>query len=213
LEREAGVITLLVVDDHPSVRLGVTDMLRDAGMDVLDTTATAADALASLARSQPQVAIVDLRLTDRDGAELCRLIRQRWPAVACLVYSAGDDVDLIFDAINAGVSGMVYKGSPTSELVDAVGVVAAGGEVFPDDLPDRLIEAIRSRTRMERPELLSSREEKVLALLGEGRSNREIATQLKLAEKTVRNHVSSVLRKLGLHDRTQAALYAQRRHT
>jgi two-component system response regulator DevR len=202
---------VLVVDDHPALRLSVVQLLDEAGFDVIADVATAAEALSTLAGQQPDVAVVDLRLANTDGAALCRSIKERWPSVACLVYSAGEDFDLIADAINAGAAGMVFKGRPVAELVDAVRVVAAGGESFPNELPDRVVEAIHSRTRKARAEPLTSQEEKILILLGEGHSNLEIAERLALAEKTVRNHVSHLLGKLGLRDRTQAALYAARR--
>lgn len=205
------MIEVVLVDDHPSIRLGVTELLRDAGMDVVGEAATAAEGIERVEQKSPDVAIVDLELPDENGAALVRSIKARFPSVACLVYSAGANVDVITDAIAAGAAGFVSKGSRSADLVEAVRVVAAGGETFPSELTDRLVDTLRDRSRAVPIEELSAQEDKVLILLGEGLSNREIADRLRLAEKTVRNHVSKLLRKLGLRDRTQAALYAVRR--
>ena len=205
------MIQVILIDDHPSVRLGLKELLRASGISVVGEAATAVEGIAVAERTRPTLAIVDLRLPDGDGAVLCRAIRTRFPNVACLVYSGGDDPRLIADAVLGGANGVVFKGSPTSELISAIEIVAGGGEFFAPELSDQLVESFRARSRPGQNDKLSEQEEKILSLLADGLSNQEIADRLELAEKTVRNHVSSLLRKLGLRDRTQAALYAQRR--
>jgi DNA-binding NarL/FixJ family response regulator len=202
---------VVLIDDHPSLRVGVMGVLEQAGFALVGEAATAADGIALVEREAPDVAIIDLRLPDDDGASVCRSIKARCPDVACLVFSAGDDVGMVADAITAGATGFVFKESTPAGLVSAINVVAGGGETFPEEVADRLIETLRSRSVAGRGSELTAQENTILTLLVEGMSNREVATRMEIAEKTVRNHMTSLLRKLGLRDRTQAALYESRR--
>ena len=204
-------IRLVLIDDHPSLRLGVKAVLEQAGFTLVGEAETAAEGVALVEREEPDVAIVDLRLPDDDGASVCRSIKARCPEVACLIFSAGDDVGMVADAITAGAAGVVFKESLPAQLVAAIGVVAGGGETFPQEVSDLLVESLHVRSAVDRGAELTTQENDILTLLGQGLSNNDIAERMRLAEKTVRNQMSTVLRKLGLRDRTQAALYESRR--
>lgn len=208
----AGVtVRVFLVDDHPVVRTGLREYLQASeDIEVVGEAASVATALECIPDSRPDVALVDLRLPGTDGVELVRTLRAGRPAVACLIFSGTDDARLIAEAIAAGASGFVLKGSHPEELVAAILEVASGGEVLPDRLVKMIVSELRASGRTAPVGNLTPQQRNVLSLLREGLSNREIAHRLGVAEKTVRNQVSLLLARLGMRDRTQAALYAER---
>ena len=208
-------ITVFLVDDHEVVRLGLAQMLAgQPDIQVVGEASTAADALTRVRTVRPQVVLLDVRLPDRDGIAVCRELRATvTPPPACLVLTSFTDDQPLFDAVDAGAAGFLLKEVGGNGLVNAVRVVAAGGSL----LDPRMTPAVLERLRRGRPEpderyaALTARERRILDLIGEGLTNRQIGSQLHLAEKTVKNHVTTLLRKLGLQRRTEAAAYAARR--
>jgi two-component system, NarL family, response regulator DevR len=191
------------------VRRGIADLLdREPDLDVVGEAGDATRALARIAAIVPDVAILDVRLPDRDGIELCREIRSRHPEVRCLILTAYDDDEAAMSAVLAGAAGYVLKNITGSTLVDDVRSVAAGRSLLPAAVTRRVAAGAADEDRTDaRYGSLNLRERQVLALIAEGRTNRQIGDELKLAEKTVKNYVSGLLRKLGLERRTQAAVY------
>jgi DNA-binding NarL/FixJ family response regulator len=204
-------IRVLLVDDHEVVRRGVRDLLDgERGIDVVAEAGTVAEALTVAAARKPDVAVVDIRLPDGDGVALCRRLRATEGGPRCLVLTAFDDERVILDAIDAGVSGYLLKQVRGQDLVTAVREVAAGHSLLDPVTTARVLDKMRSHEPDELANL-TDRERKVLELLGEGLTNRQIAERLFLAEKTVKNYVTSVLAKLGMQRRTQAVAWVARR--
>jgi DNA-binding NarL/FixJ family response regulator len=204
-------IRVLLVDDHEVVRRGVRDLLdNERDIDVVAEAGTVAEALTVAAARKPDVAVVDIRLPDGDGVGLCRKLRAAPDAPRCLVLTAFDDERVILDAIDAGVSGYLLKQVRGQDLVTAVREVAAGHSLLDPVTTARVLDRMRAHDTDELANL-TERERKVLELLGEGMTNRQIAERLFLAEKTVKNYVTSVLAKLGMQRRTQAVAWVARR--
>jgi DNA-binding NarL/FixJ family response regulator len=200
---------VFLVDDHEIVRRGVADLLdREPDLEVVGEAADASHALARIAATRPDVAILDVRLPDGDGIELCREVRSRHPEIGCLILTAYDDDEAAMSAVLAGAAGYVLKNINGSKLVDDVRAVAAGRSLLQAGVTRRVAAAATEEDRADpRYGSLNLRERQVLALIAEGRTNRQIGDELRLAEKTVKNYVSGLLRKLGLERRTQAAVY------
>ncbi len=220
------LIRVFVVDDHEVVRRGVAEMLGHAGdIEIVGEAATAAQALARIRAVRPDVVVLDVRLPDGDGPSVCRDLRTTLvPAPAFLFFTSYADHSALFAAVDAGASGFLLKEVNRLGLVDAVRRVAAGGSM----LDPRLMPAVLDRLRHGRPELghdlvdscpdqrastLTAREHLILELISEGLTNRQIGIRLHLAEKTVKNNVTTLLRKLGFSRRTEAAAYAARHPT
>jgi DNA-binding NarL/FixJ family response regulator len=204
-------IRVLLVDDHEVVRRGVRDLLdSERDIDVVAEAGTVAEALTVAAGRKPDVAVVDIRLPDGDGVALCRKLRAAQDGPRCLVLTAFDDERVILDAIDAGVSGYLLKQVRGQDLVTAVREVAAGRSLLDPVTTARVLDRMRASETDELANL-TERERKVLELLGEGLTNRQIAERLFLAEKTVKNYVTSVLAKLGMERRTQAVAWVARR--
>ncbi|MFC8448653.1 response regulator [Kitasatospora sp. NPDC057223] len=211
--REAGQpVRVFLLDDHEVVRRGVRDLLgAEADIEVVGEGGTCAEALARVPALRPQVAVLDVRLPDGDGVTVCRELRDRMPGLACLMLTSFDDDDALLDAIMAGAAGYVLKQVKGADLVGAVRTVASGQSMLDPATTRRLMESLRhhdesgSEAALAR---LTPREREILALVGEGRTNREIGQELYLAEKTVKNHVSRLLAKLGVERRLQAAVIA-----
>ncbi|HEY4455928.1 MAG TPA: response regulator transcription factor [Pseudonocardiaceae bacterium] len=204
-------IRVLLVDDHEVVRRGVRDLLDgERDIDVVAEAGTVAEALTVAAARKPDVAVVDIRLPDGDGVALCRRLRSEPDGPRCLVLTAFDDERVILDAIDAGVSGYLLKQVRGQDLVTAVREVAAGHSLLDPVTTARVLHKMRAHEPDELANL-TDRERKVLELLGEGLTNRQIAERLFLAEKTVKNYVTSVLAKLGMQRRTQAVAWVARR--
>jgi DNA-binding NarL/FixJ family response regulator len=199
------------VDDHEIVRRGLKELLTDEGFDVIGEAGTAAEALVRVRALRPDVAILDARLPDGSGIDVCRDVRSADPSIACLILTSYDDDDALFAAIMAGAAGYVLKQVHGTDLVDAIRRVAAGQSLLDPAVTARVLERLREGPRRDpRLSTLTDQERRVLDLVAEGLTNRQIGTRLGLAEKTVKNYVSSLLAKLGLASRTQAAIYATR---
>jgi DNA-binding NarL/FixJ family response regulator len=210
-------ITVFLVDDHEVVRVGLAQMLAgQPDIRVVGEASTAADALTRVRTVRPQVVLLDVRLPDRDGTAVCRELRATvTPPPACLILTSFTDDQPLFDAVEAGAAGFLLKEVSGSGLVEAVRIVAAGGSMLDPRMTPAVLERLR-RGRSEPDEryaTLTARERRILELIGEGMTNRQIGSQLHLAEKTVKNHVTMLLRKLGLQRRTEAAAYAARRRS
>jgi len=203
-------IAVFLLDDHEIVRRGVRDLLEaEPDIMVVGEAGTASSALARIPALKPDVAVLDVRLPDGDGVSVCREIRSRMPEVACLMLTSFGDDEALFDAIMAGAAGDVLKQIRGTDLVDAVRRVASGQSMLDPAVTQRVLERIRSG--VEAPNELKSlteQERRILMHVAEGLTNREIAAKMFLAEKTVKNYVSSLLAKLGLERRTQAAVLA-----
>lgn len=203
-------IRVFLVDDHEIVRRGLADLLADEqDMEIAGEAASVSEALARVPGSGADVAVLDVRLPDGNGVELCRELLSVVAGLRCLMLTSYADDEALFNAIMAGASGFVLKQVLGSDIVSAVRTVGMGGSL----LDSRTTAALMSRIRRERVEAdpvssLSEQEKAVFELIGEGMTNREIAERLFLAEKTVKNYVSRLLGKLGMQRRTQAAVLA-----
>jgi len=195
------------MDDHEIVRRGLRDLLESEGeFEVVGEAATAAQALARVPALKPQVAVLDMRLPDGDGVSVCRELRSRMPELACLMLTSFSDDEALFDAILAGASGYLLKQVGGTDLVGAVRTVAAGGSLLDPKLTAAVMARLRAGVRKDPLEALTAQERRILDLIGEGLTNRQIGERLFLAEKTVKNYVSSLLSKLGIERRVQAAV-------
>lgn len=204
-------IEVLLVDDHEVVRRGLRELLSDEpDIEVVAEASSADEALAVAMHVEPDVAVVDVRLGDGDGVSLCRELRSKPNPPQCLVLTAFDDEEAMVGAIMAGASGYLLKQVRGQDVVNAVREVAAGRSLLDPLTTARVLDKIRHPPQDELSQL-TERERSVLALIGDGLSNREIAERLFLAEKTVKNYVTSVLAKLGMQRRTQAAAWVARR--
>ena len=207
-------IRVFLLDDHEVVRRGVRELLEvdsQGEIEVVGEAGTADEALRRLPAVRPDVAVLDVRLPDGDGVEVCREIRSNHPEVRCLMLTSFADDEALFDAIMAGAAGYVLKQVRGHDLVDNVTRVAAGQSLLDPNVTATVLERLR-RGPEEDPGAphLTDQERKILDLLAEGLTNRQIGERLYLAEKTVKNYVSNLLMKLGMHRRTEAAVYATR---
>jgi DNA-binding NarL/FixJ family response regulator len=205
----SDVITVVLVDDHEIVRRGVRDLLAgDPGIDVVGEAGTVADALALVPALRPDVAVLDVRLPDGDGVTLCRDLRSAMPELRVLMLTSFADDDALYDSILAGAAGYVLKRINGDELLDAVRTVGAGGSLLDPAVTGQVLDRLRHPPEKDtRLASLTEQERRVLDLVTDGLTNREIATEMFLAEKTVKNYVSSVFAKLGMQRRSQAAVY------
>jgi two-component system response regulator DevR len=206
----APMVRVFLLDDHEVVRRGVAEMLEaERDLTVVGEASTAAEALTRVPAVRPDVAVLDVRLPDGDGVSVCRELRSRLPDLRCLMLTSFADDDALFDAIMAGASGYVLKQIRGTDLVDAVRMVASGQSLLDPRTTARVLDRMRMAAENNGPiAMLSEQERTVLALIGEGLTNREIGERMFLAEKTVKNYVSHLLAKLGMQRRTQAAILA-----
>ena len=205
-------LRVFLVDDHEVVRRGVRDLLEvEDDLAVVGEAGTVAEALQRVPSTHPDVVVVDVRLPDGNGVELCRQLRSSDDAPACLMLTSFDDDEALFDSIVAGAAGYVLKQVKGHDIVDAVRRVGAGESLIDAAMSARLMDRLR-RGPDEDPRLagLSPQERRILDLLADGLTNRQIAAEMFLAEKTVKNYVSNLLAKMGMHRRTEAAVYAAR---
>ena len=209
---EPESITVFLLDDHEIVRRGIRDLLEAEGdIVVVGEASTADQAVGRVHALDPDVAVLDVRLEEGNGIEACRDIRSLHPRTACLILTSFADDEALFQAILAGAAGYLLKQIRTNDLVDAVRRVAAGQHLLDPTVTARVLERIRKgNPQDERLARLTEQERKVLELVAEGLTNRQIGDRLHLAEKTVKNYVTSVLSKLGMTRRTEAAVYAVR---
>ncbi|MCP9993715.1 MULTISPECIES: response regulator [Streptomyces] len=207
-------VKVFLLDDHEVVRRGVHDLLNDEpDITVVGEAATVEQALIRVPALRPDVAVLDVRLPDGDGVTVCRELRSRMPDLACLMLTSFDDEEALLDSIMAGAAGYVLKQIQGSDLVTAVRTVARGQSLLDASATAKLMARLRSAGEQpaEEPDVLpglTDREREILDLIGEGLTNRQIGQRLYLAEKTVKNHISRLLSKLGVERRVQAAVIA-----
>ena len=213
-EPEPGTrqIRVFLLDDHEIVRRGVRELLESSpDITIVGEAGTASSALARIPPLHPDVAVLDVRLPDGDGITVCRDIRSRMPEVACLMLTSFGDDQAIFDAIMAGAAGYVLKQIRGTDLVGAVRTVAAGQSLLDPQAASRVMRHMREQAARTDPLAgLTGQERRILELIGEGLTNRQIGERMFLAEKTVKNYVSALFAKMGMERRTQAAAYAAR---
>ncbi|WP_083396243.1 response regulator transcription factor [Frigoribacterium sp. MCBA15_019] len=199
--------SVFLVDDHEVVRGGVAHLIDSHDdLDVVGEAGTAAQALVRIAATLPDVAVLDVRLPDSSGIDLCRDIRSAHPGIQCLMLTAFDDDQASVAAVLAGAAGYVLKDIRGDRLIDSIRTVARGGSLVDPQMSRRVVASITDGPRA--PDVaLTKREHDVLELIAEGMTNRQIGEVLGLAEKTVKNYVSGLLRSLGMERRTQAAVY------
>ncbi|MBV2363399.1 response regulator [Streptomonospora nanhaiensis] len=205
---ESTPIRVFLVDDHEVVRRGVAAMLEGEGdMVVVGEAGTAEQAIARIPLAAPDVAVLDVRLPGGSGVSVCREIRSGHPEIACLMLTSFADDEALYDAVMAGAAGYVLKQIHGADLVGAVRTVAAEGSLLDPASAGRMLDRLREGPPEPDPLAeLSPQERQILDLIGEGLTNRQIGERLYLAEKTVKNYVSSLLSKLDLQRRTQAAI-------
>ena len=205
-------IRVFLLDDHEVVRQGLRALLESAGdIEVVGESGLATEAAARIPTLRPDVAVLDARLPDGSGIEVCRTVRAVDPTIRTLILTSHDDDEALFAAIMAGAAGYVLKEITGQDLVGAVRLVAAGNSLIDPALTARVLERIRNGPATA-PELegLTEQELRLLGLIAEGLTNRQIGERMFLAEKTVKNYVSALFAKLGMERRTQAAAYAAR---
>jgi len=203
---------VFLLDDHEIVRRGVRELLEaDGDLIVVGEAGTAEDALTHIPATRPDVAVLDVRLPDGDGIEVCRDIRSRHPEVNCLILTSYADDEALFSAILAGAAGYVLKQIRGTDLVDAIRRVAQGQSLLDPVVTARVLERLRNPPAPDDDlSKLTDQERRILDLIAEGLTNRLIGERMYLAEKTVKNYVSNVLMKLGMSRRSEAAAYAAR---
>ncbi len=205
-------IRVFILDDHELVRRGLSDLLGAApDIDIVGEAGTAADALHRIPAAKPDVALLDGRLPDGSGVDVCRDIRSNDPHVRCIILTSYDDDEALFAAVMAGAAGYLLKEIGGTSLVDAIRQVAAGRSLMDPAVTARLLDRLRHPVQPD-PLVasLTARERDILALITDGCTNRQIGETLFLAEKTVKNYVSGLLAKLGMERRTQAAVFGAR---
>ena len=208
-----GIVRVYLLDDHEVVREGLRALLESHDdIEVVGDSGSAVEAASRIPALRPDVAVLDARLPDGSGIEVCRTVRAIDPSIHGLILTSYDDDEALFSAIMAGASGYVLKQIRGSDLVDAVRQVAAGNSLIDPSMTATVLERVRHPAAAVAPELaeLTEQELKLLGLIAEGLTNRQIGERMFLAEKTVKNYVSSILAKLGLERRTQAAVLASR---
>lgn len=205
------MIRVFLVDDHEIVRRGIADLINaEPDLEVVGEAARAARTLGRIAATRPDVAVLDVRLPDGSGVDLCRSIRSALPDTRCLMLTAFDDDEASRAAVIAGASGYVLKDIRGQNLIAGIRAVAAGRSLLRPGIAARVVESATAGDASH-PDALSLRERQVLELIAQGLTNRQIGERLDLAEKTVKNYVSGLLAKLGLERRTQAAVYGATR--
>lgn len=207
-------IRILIADDHEVVRIGLAALLDgQPGLQVVAQAESGDEAVRLARRHRPDVVVMDIRMPNGSGIDACRTITAEMEGMPVIMLTSHADSEALFDAIDAGASGYVLKRIGTTELIDAVRTVAGGGSLLDPTMTRRVLDRLRNASRVEEAGAfseLTDQERRVLAIIADGATNREIAERMGLAEKTVRNYVSSILAKLTLASRSQAAAYAIR---
>ena len=205
----AMVTRVFLLDDHEVVRRGLRDLLgSEDDLEIVGEAGTAEEAYGRIPATSPNVAVLDVRLPDGDGVEVCREIRSRHPEIACIMLTSVADDDAVYAAIMAGAAGYMLKQVRGTELVDCIRRVAAGASLLDPSVTTRVLERLRHRDDKDELGSLTDQERNILDLVAEGLTNRQIGERMFLAEKTVKNYVSNILAKLGMSRRTEAAVYA-----
>lgn len=202
---------VFLLDDHEVVRRGLRELLEsEYDLVVVGEAGTAEEAYRRIPATSPDIAVLDVRLPDGDGVEVCREIRSSHPEIACLILTSYADDEALFSAIMAGAAGYVLKQVRGTDLVDGIRRVARGESLLDPRVTARVLERVRRNDEPEELASLTNQERRILDLIAEGLTNRQIGERMYLAEKTVKNYVSNLLAKLGMSRRTEAAVYAAR---
>jgi two-component system response regulator DevR len=205
--------TVFLVDDHEIVRRGILELIEaEPDLTVIGEAATARQALGRIGATLPDVAVLDVKLPDRSGIDVCREVRAAYPSVRCLILTAFDDDKANYAAVLAGASGYVLKDIRGQNLIESIRRVAKGHSLIDPSMTRRIVAQINETQSASPHSDLTMRERQVLELIADGLTNRQIGERLQLAEKTVKNYVSTLLTKLGMERRTQAAVYGARLH-
>jgi len=209
---EVTAIRVFLLDDHEVVRRGVRELLEaEDDMTVVGEAGTAEQALGRIPPTKPQVALLDVRLPDGNGVEVCREVRSRHPEIACVMLTSFSDDEALMQAVVAGASGYLLKQIRGVDIVDAVRRVSRGDSLLDPSVTERVRSQLRSSPAQDdRLARLTNQERRILVLIADGLTNRQIGDEMHLAEKTVKNYVSNLLAKLGMERRTQAAVFAAR---
>jgi DNA-binding NarL/FixJ family response regulator len=203
-------IRIFLLDDHEVVRRGLRELIESEGdMEVVGEAGTAEEALGRIPATSPNVAVLDVRLPDGSGVEVCREIRARHPEIACLMLTSFADDEALFSAIMAGAAGYVLKQVRGTELMSGIRRIAGGESLLDPAVTERVLQRLRQPAQDDIAGL-TDQERRLLDLIAEGLTNRQIGDRMFLAEKTVKNYVSNLLAKLGMSRRTEAAAYAAR---
>ena len=204
------IIGVFLLDDHEIVRRGVRELLEsNDDMEIVGEAGTAEEALARIPATRPRVAVLDVRLPDGNGVEVCREVRSRLPEVQCLMLTSFSDDEALIDAIMAGAAGYVLKQIRGNDLADAIRRVARGESLLDPAVTRSVLDRLRNPAPVDdRLAQLTDQERRILDLIAKGMTNREIGNEMHLAEKTVKNYVSNMLTKLGMRRRTEAAVFA-----
>ena len=211
-DRSDRSVRVYLLDDHEIVRRGLRELLEaDGSIEVIGESGLAVEATRRIPALRPDVAVLDGRLPDGSGIDVCRDVRSIDPTIACLILTSYDDDEALFSAIMAGAAGYILKQIRGNELVDAIHRVARGQSLLDPQVTQRVLARLREGPASD-PALasLTNQERRILLLIAEGLTNRQIAERMFLAEKTVKNYVSNLLAKLGMERRTQAAVFAAR---
>jgi two-component system response regulator DevR len=215
-EPSSHPLTLLIVDDHEVVRQGLVALLgRRPEFQVVGEAGTVAEAVAAARKFQPDLVVMDVRLPDGSGVEACREIRAEFPATRVVMLTSYPDEDAVLSAIVAGASGYLLKQVRARDLVAALEAVGRGESLLDPAVTGRVLERVRRIATGDQPDelaQLTSQEQKILLLVAEGKTNKEIAAEVFLSDKTVKNYVSSILAKLNLERRAQAAAFMAKMH-
>jgi DNA-binding NarL/FixJ family response regulator len=204
-------LRVFLLDDHEIVRRGVRELLEaEDDIEVVGEAGTAEQALARVPATASDVAVLDVRLPDGDGVEVCREIRSRHPGIACIMLTSFADDEAVYAAIMAGAAGYLLKQVRGADLVDGIRRVGRGESLLDPTVTARVLERLRHQGDDDELSMLSDQERRILGLISEGLTNRQIGERMFLAEKTVKNYVSNLLSKLGMSRRTEAAAYAAR---
>lgn len=204
-------IRVFLLDDHEIVRRGLRELIdAEDDLHVVGEADTAEAALARIPAVQPNVAVLDVRLPDGDGVEVCREIRSRHPEIQCLMLTSFSDDEALFSAIMAGAAGYLLKQVKGNDILDGIRVVGGGGSLLDPQVTSRVLERLRAKPEDDELMALTDQERRLFDLIGEGLTNRQIGERMFLAEKTVKNYVSNVFVKLGMSRRSEAAAYAAR---
>jgi two-component system, NarL family, response regulator DevR len=202
---------VFLLDDHEVVRRGLRELLEsEDDMEVVGEAGTAEEAYGRIPATTPNVAVLDVRLPDGDGIEVCREVRSRHPEIACIMLTSFSDDDAVYASIMAGAAGYILKQVRGTDLIDGIRRVAAGDSLLDPSVTTRVLERLRHKDDDDELSSLTPQERNILDLIAEGLTNRQIGERMFLAEKTVKNYVSNLLAKLGMNRRTEAAVYAAR---
>jgi DNA-binding NarL/FixJ family response regulator len=205
----AKVVTVLIADDQTLFREGLKDLLEDEkGIKVVGEATTGPQAIEMVKRLKPDVVLMDIKIPEMDGIAATKVIREKFPQTNVIILSSYEDEAHITEAISAGANGYLSKMLPASEIVNALKTFTSESVMIPQPIMNKLISGLRQGFRGESPENLTQTEIKVMALLGKGKSNKEIASELKCSVKTIKNHLNSIYNKLGVTNRTEAVIKA-----